>query len=313
MTRAVPLVTILLATRNGAAFLEEQLASLLSQTHKNWRLRVSDDGSCDTTLRILETFQDKIGVDRLTICQGPNRGATANFLSLLEGTGTQDGCLAFCDQDDVWLSEKLERAVSQIAGAPGPVLYACRAVIADSGLAGDQISALPMRALGLDHALAENVISGNAMVLDAKAAAMLRVALAGCLDREILEAGYHDWWVYQVIAASGGRVVVDAVPGLRYRQHDGNVVGSGHARGRWRSRVARALGGSYGRALRVQALGLLATQGVDRAAWQKAAALLHLRDVPIWRRPLLMKWLGIYRQKRGEDLALKLLMLFGRV
>lgn len=308
-----PLVTILMATHNGAEFLPDQMDSIAGQTHGNWRLLVGDDGSKDATLALLETFKGKFPHGQVTIHAGPMRGATANFLDLLDQTSADDGLLAFCDQDDVWLSEKLERAVAQLGRQDGPVLYACRAIIADAAAIGDQVSAMPKRALSLAHALAENVLTGNSMVMNPSAAQLLRDGLRKSPNRDAIEAGFHDWWAYQVIASAKGTVILDPVPGLRYRQHGRNLVGSGQARGQSAARIGRVLGGAYAMRLRRQAQALLATAGVDSAARERASEMLSLRSVPIWKRPGRIAKLRINRQSRVEDLLLKALLLLGRV
>ena len=66
-------IFILMSTYNGQEFLAEQLQSIENQTHKNWRLVLSDDGSGDATLAIAKRFQQKWGNDRLEIRQGPQR------------------------------------------------------------------------------------------------------------------------------------------------------------------------------------------------------------------------------------------------
>ncbi len=106
-------VDILLATYNGAAFLEAQLDSILAQTHKNWRLVIRDDGSTDKTPEILEAFwtrhPDKANV--LRDADG-DLGLVQNFSRLLEHVSAQYA--AFCDQDDVWKPEKQELSLQKI-------------------------------------------------------------------------------------------------------------------------------------------------------------------------------------------------------
>ncbi len=313
MTGVDPLVTVLLATHNGAEFLGDQLTSLAVQRHQNWVLRVGDDRSTDGTLGLLETYQRHMPVGRVTIAAGPGRGATANFLALLAGTGPQDGHLAFCDQDDIWLSEKLERAVEALAEVTGPALYACAVVIADAAAQGVRLSALPRRALGFQHTLAENVLTGNAMVLNPQAADLVRAALAGCQNMAALEAGFHDWFCLQVVTAAGGRVIFDPVPGLRYRQHAGNLVGSGQATGRVWARIGRVLAGAYGVAVRRQAEGLLACPGLSMQARRQVTALLALRGMWFWQRGPVIRQLGLYRQRGLENLVLQVLLWTGRI
>lgn len=304
---------MLMATRNGARHLGAQLESLAQQTDRTWRLIASDDGSADGTWAMLETFQTRIGPDRVTLCHGPQRGATANFLSLVARTGPGDGCLAFCDQDDVWLPEKLARAVETLADAPEPTLYACAALIVDEADRGGRLTPAPRRPLGLGHALAENTLGGNTMVLSPSAAAALRAAAARLAEAGAPEAGHHDWLCYQVIAGAGGRVIYDPVPGIRYRQHPGNLVGSGQGKGRLWSRIGRLIGGGYARALRRQAEALAWCGPLGAEDVARLAALLSLRALPVRQRPAAILGIGIYRQRPLEDLALKALLLLGRV
>ncbi len=92
-------VTILLASYRGASFIEAQLDSIAAQTHRNWRLIVSDDGSDDETRDIAADFAARRPAGQVRIIDGPRRGATQNFLHLL--SAATDGMIAFCDQDDV--------------------------------------------------------------------------------------------------------------------------------------------------------------------------------------------------------------------
>ena len=309
-----PCLTILMATRNGAAYLPEQIDSISALTYRNWRLLVSDDGSTDATMSILSDFQRRLGAGKVTLIQGPERGATANFLFLLQQTTIADGYIAFCDQDDIWIPEKLTRAIDQIKDhSATSARHGCRALIVDQGGKNQRITPLPVRALGFRHALAENILTGNAMVLNPAGANLLRHALMGHKNRDALEAGFHDWWAYQVISASGGRIFYDPQPNLHYRQHSANLVGSGQAKGQMVARIARALGGTYAESLRLQARNLAETPGLDPAAQEAALRLLALRDCWFWQRPRQIRKIGLYRQNRVEDLLLKFLLVSGQI
>lgn len=300
-----PLVCVLMATFNGGRFLQDQLQSLAGQSHQNWHLFVSDDRSEDATLAILGTFQRQIGKAKVTILTGPGGGASANFGALVEASAGVGGAIAFCDQDDIWLPKKLERAVAALSEVSGPALYACRSEIIDRDGARIGDSRAPRRTLGLSHALAENTLPGHSMVLNPAAAAVLRAA--GPVT------GFHDWWAYQVIAAAGGQIVFDRRRSVKYRQHDGNLVGSGQRPGAALRRIGRVLGGDYGRAVRMQAEALLASDAPGRSERIRIAALLSLRQLPFWRRVQSIGRIGIYRQNRAEDAVLKVLMLAGRI
>ena len=97
-------VTILLAVYNGALHLPQQLASLAEQTHRNWRVLASDDGSDDGSVGILDSFAAQNPVTRIS---GPRRGFNRNFMHLFQALPDRPGVVALCDQDDVWLSGKL--------------------------------------------------------------------------------------------------------------------------------------------------------------------------------------------------------------
>jgi glycosyltransferase involved in cell wall biosynthesis len=92
-------VALLMCTKNGATFLGEQLKSIAEQTHTNWTLFASDDGSTDKTKHILERFgQDQL--QRVVVRNGPKKGVCANFLSLATDPTIDGDYFAFSDQDD---------------------------------------------------------------------------------------------------------------------------------------------------------------------------------------------------------------------
>ena len=113
-----PHVHVLMATWNGAAHLEEQLRSFEAQTHRDWSLWVSDDGSTDATGRILADHA-AAHPGRVHLFEGPRRGSAANFLSLLAQPDLPPGVVALADQDDVWLPHRLERGLEWLARATG--------------------------------------------------------------------------------------------------------------------------------------------------------------------------------------------------
>ena len=106
-----PKVAILLGTFRGQQYLAEQLDSFAAQTHSNWEVWASDDGSTDDTLKILEGFKAKWPAGRLSIQAGPGKGFVANFLALTCRAGIEAQYYAYSDQDDIWDADKLERAL----------------------------------------------------------------------------------------------------------------------------------------------------------------------------------------------------------
>jgi hypothetical protein len=242
-------VTIVMATRNGAAHLPEQLASLAAQSHRDWRLFVSDDGSTDATLAILKDFAR---LHPVQIVAGPQRGAAANFLSALCHADLPPGTVALADQDDVWLRGKLARGLRRMASAPGtgPLLYAAESLLTDPALRPVRGSSANAARPGFAPSLCQNLFGGHTTMLNAPALALVRRAGVPA------DIAYHDWWLYQLIAGAGGRLMLDPHRVALYRQHGGNALGgSGDGRGLLR-RMAQGLDGTWGAQMQAQAQAL---------------------------------------------------------
>jgi hypothetical protein len=126
----------------------------------------------------------------------------------------------FCDQDDVWLPEKIDRAVCAIYGSSSdvPHLYATRLRIVNERLQWLRDSPIPTE-LSFASAVCESVLTGCTMAFNAALAKHL------CSEppRFLI---MHDWWAY-LIAAGCGRVSFDSQPSLLYRQHGSNALGAG--------------------------------------------------------------------------------------
>lgn len=100
-------ILILLASYNGELYIKEQLFSLLSQTYRNIKIIISDDGSSDGTIKIIEDYM-KID-NRIILIHNNEHGILKNFNNLLNYAKTlKNNYIMFCDQDDVWLENKVE-------------------------------------------------------------------------------------------------------------------------------------------------------------------------------------------------------------
>ena len=226
-----PNATILLCTLNGDRFLADQLASLERQTFKNWKLIASDDGSSDRTRSVLFAFQKSFAPGKVEVIDGPRRGAPANFLFLACAENLVSDYYAFCDQDDVWEPDKLARAIDVLQQADDiPALYGSRTRLINEG--GSEIGFSPLFRKKPDFrcALVQSIAGGNTMVFNQKA----RELLVFCGTD--VNVPSHDWWLYQVISACGGKVHYDPYPSVRYRQHADNVIGSNVG---WPARMRR--------------------------------------------------------------------------
>ena len=217
-----PHIAILMGTYDGSQFLPLQLTSILYQSHQNWSLWVSDDGSTDGTRELLESVRQQWGSDRVHILDGPSLGFVHNYLSLLCRHEIKADYFAFADQDDVWLPDKLWRSVEALGKCPpgAPGLYCGRTLIVDAEGVERGMSLLDRVMPSFPNALIQNIASGNTMVLNAAARDLMKYAGA---DVDIFA---HDWWAYLAVMAVGGSVMFDPVPWVHYRQHGMNQVGA---------------------------------------------------------------------------------------
>lgn len=309
MSSTKPKILILLATHNGARFLQEQLESIRAQTYENWQLLISDDGSTDDTLAIVQAFAATVS-QRVVIRRGPQLGFWQNFVALVRAEDLDGDLYAYSDQDDVWFAEKLANAVDWFAarGAPSAALYFTRTELmtADGEPAG--LSPLFARAPTFRNALVQNIGGGNTMVFNRSARQAL---LATPLDAKLIS---HDWWTYQVITGIGGVAHYDPWPSLKYRQHGQNLVGANVG---WRARMVRLLAFANGRVVMWNEVNLHTLGRMRDALTPDNARALELYTKARrawWPMRLWLLWKsGVYRQSLVENVGLYLGALLGKI
>ncbi len=221
-----PEILIALCSYNGAAWLSGQLDSIAAQDHADWTLWISDDGSSDDTRTIIAAFQARHPARDIRLIEGPRQGGTQNFLSLICHPDLPLGPhthLALCDQDDIWLPEKLSRARALLQAQPDaarPLIYGGQSRHIDESGQVIGYSRRPRGEVVLQNAVVQNMVSGHSLVLNPAALALARAAgrPAGI--------GFQDWWLSFLVLACGGRAVIDPTEVLLYRQHGGNVIGA---------------------------------------------------------------------------------------
>lgn len=223
-----PTVDILLATHNGERYLQEQIESIRYQTYKEWRLLISDDCSSDNTLGIIKSYAK--ADPRITLVSESKRfgGAKENFFHLLHQSTGQ--LAMFCDQDDVWLDDKIEVTLRAMRRAEAdtdtsiPVAIFTDSVVVDEDLRFLSYSfqrfdrCYPYQT-NLRRLLASNAAPGNTMMVNRP---LVRLLQSVEQPKRII---MHDWYA-MLLASAFGTVVYIPTPTLLYRQHKNNTLGA---------------------------------------------------------------------------------------
>ena len=216
MTNVFPKVNILLSSYNGGKYISGQIESLLAQTYPNIEVYIRDDGSSDNTREILNRYSD---TEKFHITFGENVGFIKSFLYLLRDCDKAD-YYAFCDQDDVWLPDKIARAVAALTKEKPeiPVLY-----FSNYDYYDEQMNFL-------SHAKAPSNLSFANCLVDCAPLGFTSV-MNNCARSTIIKklpehSCGHDWLAYMVCTGLG-KVVFDEYVSTKYRRTGSNVSNGG--------------------------------------------------------------------------------------
>ncbi len=221
-------IDILLSTYNGGKYLEQQIDSIFEQKCTHWHLIIRDDGSTDNTRQILseytQTYPDKIHLIDDSFGQ---LGPSASFGQLLYYSDAS--YVAFCDQDDIWLPDKLLlllkhiQCVEKRSRKDIPILIHSDLEIVDENLCklSDSFwkyqNINPYKMQSLERLLTQNCVTGCAMLINR---ALVKKALP--FPEKII---MHDWWC-ALLASSLGHIECINTQTVKYRQHSCNDTGA---------------------------------------------------------------------------------------
>lgn len=232
-------IAVLMSTYNGEKYLRAQLDSILQQKCKYpIEIFVRDDGSTDTTGIILREYA--VQYDNIHIRFGENTGYNSGFLTLLFEIDGYD-FYSFADQDDVWMDNKLESAVSIIEKNDGPVLYGNSSYLVHDDLIPLGVTQQQIKEITVYNTMIQNFLPGHSQVMNNA----LRVVLLRKLDYSRLYI--YDSWI-TLTASVFGKIIFDNNPHTYYRIHQGNDFGFGTGPLSWlKERIRRVLHGHAGR------------------------------------------------------------------
>ncbi|MBQ6884954.1 MAG: glycosyltransferase family 2 protein [Clostridia bacterium] len=223
------MVTILLAVYNGEKYLKAQIESILSQSFKDFKIIIRDDGSTDKSVDIINYYCNEYPDKISCMCGDPTGSAKLNFAELLDTC--EADYIMFCDQDDVWLPTKIEKtlAAMQLAEDDGktPVLVHTDLKVVDNQLCEISPSFFEFQKLyqsdiTLPKLLVQNYVTGCTVMINRA----LRQK-CGKIPRNCI---MHDWWL-ALVAILFGKLICINEPTMLYRQHSDNQVGAKAAYG----------------------------------------------------------------------------------
>lgn len=220
-------VLILLATYNGEKYVKEMIDSIIAQDYTDWSLILSDDGSTDSSRDILDEYASKYP-DKITHYRSGQKfgNAQSHFMHLLS-THRDAPYIMFCDQDDIWHSDKVSKTLKkmkEIEEPNTPCLVHTDLAVVDGEL--NEISnsfckhsKLDGNRLKLNQLLVQNVVTGCTMMINKPLADL------SCEKPLPKEALMHDGWIALICSVFGKSAFLDE-PTIDYRQHGNNSVGA---------------------------------------------------------------------------------------
>ncbi len=240
-------VSIVLTTYNGERYIEELFASLVAQTYRNIDVWIRDDGSTDGTVDIVRRWcaQEHDGiVFHLMEDDRGNLGSGHSFRQILFNM-PKASFYAFCDQDDVWEPNKVERAVAAIEGFDQSeyALYAANYAVCDAELnrIGRGRTCVPIEQMNVGRCFFNYGAGlGQGFTL------MFNHALKEVAFPEGYGERGPDTWLWAVICGLGGHYVFDDYESARYRRHDATVTATGKGRlVLWKTRFKQFREGTF--------------------------------------------------------------------
>jgi len=202
------MISVCLASYNGSEYIQDQVLSILNQLCINDEIIVSDNGSSDNTLSILEGFNDP----RIKIFIETSPGIISNFSNALNHA--QGEFIFLADQDDVWLDGKVEQVFHLLNNEFDLVLHDAVVVDQELNVIASSLFSLNMSRSGFIQNFQKNSYVGCCMAFNRK---VLDTALP--IPQNV---GMHDWWI-GLVAEKFFNVAHLSTPLIQYRRHSNNA------------------------------------------------------------------------------------------
>ena len=243
-----PNVLVLLATYNGVIWLEEQLNSIFDQSDVCVKILVSDDQSDDESPQFLSNFIKSNPNIEMILDNDRSGSAGQNFFQLIRNCDYKDfDYIAFSDQDDVWLKNKLSSGIECIENTSACGYSSSTMAFWESGKKKLITQSKDVRKFDF---LFEGAGQGCTFILKHD---FFTYVQKFCIDNESITKKfyYHDWLVYILARSNGNDWFFDDRSFIRYRQHASNDTGARGSIEAVKSRLSLIASGWYKRQIEV--------------------------------------------------------------
>jgi len=221
------MISVLLPTYNGEKYIAEQIESLLSQTFQDFIVYIRDDRSSDKTYSIIQEFAGKNPGKFIISRNEKNTGESKiNYFNMM--IDHKDDYVMLCDQDDVWLPDKIEKSLKKIREAEGiyglqtPMLVYTDLTVVNENL---KITAHSYEKTANKNFEKNSINSAVTMNNAAGCTSIYNRALAEKITGIPEFYVMHDWWIY-LTASCLGKPCVIRESTILYRQHGDNDSGA---------------------------------------------------------------------------------------
>jgi len=222
LLKSNPKVTVLLATFNGEAYLNEQLYSIQNQSNVEVSIVASDDGSIDHTLQLLSDACTESS-QLIVLPRKKMATAAANFFRLLRDADfSHSDYVALSDQDDIWQTDKLSHAVKKILENN---VDAYSSNVTAFWQNGKQKLINKAQSQQQWDYMFESAGPGCTFVLTKKLALEIQSFLIAN-QVQCKQVALHDWFIYAFSRSRGYKWIINCESHMLYRQHTDNVVGA---------------------------------------------------------------------------------------
>ena len=296
-----PNVAVLMPSYNGSKFIDKQILTILNQNKVSLTLYIFDDDSEDDTFSKISKFNSvKLKKIRSLPEMPGKKSAAKSFFRIILGIELESNYdfVAFADQDDIWFSNKLSKALNflknkKYSGYSSSILAFWKdgrtKLLQKSGF------------VSKFNSLFESAGPGCTYVINRETFDLFRAFLIKNKNR-FNNVDFHDWTIYAFAVNNGLNWFIDSSPGMLYRQHDNNSFGARYSFEQYFKRLKLIMNGWY-----------FSQVYINHKLYFSNSIILKFPNFMILHRIYFFIMVLIYRRKFLDKISLSLLSLVSKL